>query len=412
MSNKRLLLLDHDVEWTAIASEALIKDSYEVFSVDTFDGALLILKARSFDILIVDINMGDTNPEALLEELFSSADGAKLIVCTPKSSLSQATRLGRLGVLDYLDRTNHATALAELRERLKKALLEGDLAPFASPSVKGIEEKSPVDGKNFHGLVSRNWRMHSIFELIQTISTTSVNVIIEGETGTGKELIAHAIHARSGRRGQPFVTLDCSTLAHELLESELFGHEKGSFTGASERRIGRFERADGGTLFLDEVSNISIIVQAKLLRVLETHTFERVGGQRPIVVDVRIVTASNRRLDQCVADKIFRDDLYHRLNVVQILIPPLRQRLEDIPLLADYFVHRLALEHGKKVRGITTAAVRLLTAYHWPGNVRELENVLLQAVILAQTTMLDVTNLPRESGSHSVSSIASRGGYY
>jgi DNA-binding NtrC family response regulator len=394
MSNKRILLLDHDRDWMAVASESLIRDGYDVFTVDTFTGALEMLKARQFDVLVADINQGDSNPEAALQELLSFGTGAKLIVCTARPSLSQATQFGKMGIFDYLDRTDHASSLAALRQRLDQAVRENDTLLSPSQAVTDIMEQSPVGGEVFHGLVSRNWRMHGVFELIQTISSSSVSVIIEGETGTGKELVAHAIHDCSARRGGPFVTLDCSTLSHELLESELFGHEKGSFTGASERRIGRFERADGGTLFLDEVSNISLPVQAKLLRVLETHTFERVGGQRPVAVDVRIVAASNRHLDQCVADKSFREDLYHRLNVVQIVIPPLRQRAEDIPLLANYFVRRLSQAHGKDVRGLTNAAVRLLCSYAWPGNVRELENVLLQAVVLAQTPMLDVTNLP------------------
>ena len=250
------------------------------------------------------------------------------------------------------------------------------------------------DRYQFHGIISQNVRMQGVFELIQTISTSSVNVLIEGETGTGKELVAHAIHNCSTRRSNPFVTLDCSTLAHELLESELFGHEKGSFTGALGRHIGRFERADGGTLFLDEVSNIPLPVQAKLLRVLETRTFERVGGRHLIQVDARILAASNRRLEQQVVADAFRDDLYHRLNVVQISIPPLRERLEDIPLLTENFVRRFAREHGKNPIGVTVAAIHLLSSYHWPGNVRELENVLLQAVVLSRSSMIDVADLP------------------
>lgn len=391
MERKRLLLLDEDTGWTTFASEALIKDDYEVFSVNTIAGALQMLEARSCDVLIGDINFGAANPDALLDELCAAAAGVRVIICTPKPSLSQATRAGKFGVFDYVDRTDPVAALTVVRERVGQAFRANKLEMSDTRPVGGREAGGT---EVFRGIVSQNWRMRGIFELIQTISTSSVNVLIEGETGTGKELVAHAIHECSGRRSKPFVTLDCSTLAHELLESELFGHEKGAFTGALGRHIGRFERADGGTLFLDEVANISLPVQAKLLRVLETHTFERVGGQKPIAVDVRILAASNRRLDQCVTDGVFRGDLYHRLNVVQILIPPLRQRIEDIPLLVDRFVKRFAREHHKNIEGVTSAALRLLGSYRWPGNVRELENVVLQAVVLAHSTMIDVTDLP------------------
>jgi len=203
------------------------------------------------------------------------------------------------------------------------------------------------------------------------------------------------VHEASSRHGKPFVAMDCSTLSREILESELFGHEKGAFTGAVERHIGRFERANGGTLFLDEVSNIDMAVQAKLLRVLQTRTFERVGGQKSISVDVRIVAATNRPLAECVAEKTFREDLYHRLIVVQIEVPPLRQRGNDIVVLAGDFLRKFAKDHAKTIRGFTDAAIDALTKYRWPGNVRELENVILQAVVLGKSALLDVNDLPK-----------------
>jgi len=390
---KRLLLFDEDSRWARFASETLIKEGHDVFCVATFDGLVRMLAAHDYDVVIADINFSAADPDAALRELCNAARQAEVIVCTARPSLRQATYAGKLGVSDYVDRTEHLSALAVLRKHLVSAPsspVEGDVA-----NDRAVGEPTETTAKGvFRGIVSRNWRMQGIFELIQTISTSSVNVLIEGETGTGKELVAHAIHDCSTRRNGPFVTLDCSTLAHELLESELFGHEKGAFTGAVGRHIGRFERADGGTLFLDEVANITLPVQAKLLRVLETRTFERVGGQKPIAVDVRIVAASNRPLDQCVADGAFREDLYHRLNVVQILIPPLRQRKEDVPLLVEHFIHRFAREYRKEVQGVTSAALHLLSAYHWPGNVRELENVILQSVILTHSSLIDVMDLP------------------
>ena len=219
---------------------------------------------------------------------------------------------------------------------------------------------APAQG--FYGLISQNPRMRDIFELIQTIADSYANVLIHGETGTGKELVAH---------------------------------EKGAFTGAFDRHIGRFERANSGTLFLDEVSNIDLPVQARLLRVLQSRTFERVGGQKAISVDVRIVAATNRSLEQCVAEGTFREDLYHRLNVVQIDLPPLRERPEDILLLSMEFLRRFARQNNKELLGLTEAVVSLLCGYHWPGNVRELENVILQAVVLAKSSFLDAGDLPR-----------------
>jgi DNA-binding NtrC family response regulator len=252
---------------------------------------------------------------------------------------------------------------------------------------------TPVQG--FYGIISQNNQMQEIFELVQTIADSWANVLIHGETGTGKELVARAVHEASGRHGKPFVTLDCTALARELLESELFGHERGAFTGAVDRHVGRFERANTGTLFLDEVANINLNVQAKLLRVLQTRTFERVGGSKPISVDVRIIAATNRPLETVVADGTFREDLYHRLNVVQIDLPPLRERTEDVPLLAMEFLRRFARQNGKDLRGFTDNAVSVLCGYGWPGNVRELENVVLQAVVLAKSSIIDAPDLPR-----------------
>jgi two-component system response regulator HydG len=252
-----------------------------------------------------------------------------------------------------------------------------------------------VPAHGFYGIISQNPQMRDMFELIQTIADSYANVLVHGETGTGKELVARAIHEASNRHGKPFVTLDCTALARELLESELFGHEKGAFTGAVERHIGRFERANTGTLFLDEVATITLNVQAKLLRVLQTRTFERVGGSKPISVDVRIIAATNRPLEQCVTDGTFREDLYHRLNVVQIELPPLRERTEDVPLLAMEFLRRFARQNGKELRGFTDAGIDVLCRYNWSGNVRELENVVLQAVVLAKSSLIDVADLPK-----------------
>jgi two-component system response regulator HydG len=408
---KRILLLDKDSSWTTTASEALIQDGCNVFSVDSLSSAMHMLRSDAFDLIVADINIGGGDPDFVIGQLCNVGAGADIIICTPTPSLSQAVRAGKLGLCDYLDRSDLRTTLVALRDHIQRTGGEGSPVP-GTPTTSTAPLVSATGEKSFCGMLSQDQRMHVIFELIQTIATSSVNVLIEGETGTGKELVAHAIHTCSNRSAMPFVILDCSTLAHELLESELFGHEKGAFTGAAMQRIGRFERANRGTLFLDEVANINLPIQAKLLRVIESRTFERVGGQKTIAVDVRVVAASNRRLEECVAAGNFREDLFHRLHVVQILVPPLRQRPDDIPMLARHFVKRFAHEHGKTVHAITAAGLRCLTAYRWPGNVRELENVILQAVVLSRSNLIDVTDLPPRiwnsisANSHPLSTLA------
>jgi two-component system response regulator HydG len=317
------------------------------------------------------------------------------VVHTAKASVEQAVRATKLGVSDYLQKSEEPAALETLRERVGQAVQE--LGMLVRPVIVDPRNRGllAVPAHGFYGIISQNPQMRDMFELIQTIADSYANVLIHGETGTGKELVARAIHEASGRHGKPFVTLDCTALARELLESELFGHEKGAFTGAAERHVGRFERANTGTLFLDEVATITLNVQAKLLRVLQSRTFERVGGSKSISVDVRIIAATNRPLEQCIVEGTFREDLYHRLNVVQIELPPLRERTEDVPLLAMEFLRRFARQNGKDLRGFTDAGIEVLCRYTWPGNVRELENVVLQAVVLAKSSLIDASDLPK-----------------
>ena len=248
--------------------------------------------------------------------------------------------------------------------------------------------------QRFCGIVGSHPRMQSVFEHIQLWAPTAANILISGETGSGKELVAQAIHATSARAKRPFVVLDCSTLSKELLESELFGHEKGAFTGATGLHLGRFERANTGTLFLDEIANLTMEVQAKLLRVLQSKTFERMGGSREIKVDVRVVSASNRPLEECVAQGLFREDLVHRLNTGLIELPPLRERASDIPLLVTEFLKGFSSQYLRELEGFTDGALDALCQYRWPGNVRELRNIVERAVILTRTPRIDVDVLP------------------
>ncbi|MCG3148863.1 MAG: Transcriptional regulatory protein ZraR [Verrucomicrobiae bacterium] len=396
MPRAKILVIDSDATWTLTLSELLIPDNYEVFSANSAPDAFLLLEVHSIDLLIAEVNLPGVDGTALLEQLRQMFPQSGILIHTAKPSISQAVHATRLGVLDYIEKCHEAVALSTLRDKIRRTIQQhgtyvGSSQP-ADPRSRGVLA-SPVQG--FYGILSQNDRMRDIFELIQTIADSTANVLIHGETGTGKELVARAVHEASVRHGKPFVTLDCSALARELLESELFGHEKGAFTGATDRHIGRFERANGGTFFLDEVANIDLNVQAKLLRVLQSRNFERVGGTKPISVDVRIVSATNKPLEELIGAGNFREDLYHRLNVVQIDLPPLRHRSEDIPLLAMEFLRRFARQNSKDMRGFTDTAIATLNGYHWPGNVRELENVILQAVVLAKSALIDRSDLPK-----------------
>ncbi|HTS19226.1 MAG TPA: sigma-54 dependent transcriptional regulator [Verrucomicrobiae bacterium] len=398
MARAKILVVDHEVSWTLRVSELLMREDYEMFSANTVEDAMLLLDARSVEVVVADINnMPGVDGVAFLEQMRQVHGEAALIVHTARGTVEQAVRATKLGAYDYLEKGVEAGAMGRLRERVGQAVMEAGTMGRGAGAVADARGRGMLAGavQGFYGIISQNSQMRDIFELIQTIADSYANVLIHGETGTGKELVARAIHEASDRHGKPFVTLDCSALARELLESELFGHERGAFTGAVDRHVGRFERANTGTLFLDEVANINLNVQSKLLRVLQTRTFERVGGTKPISVDVRIIAATNRPLEAVVADGTFREDLYHRLNVVQIDLPPLRERTEDIPLLAMEFLRRFARQNGKDLRGFSDNAVGILCGYGWPGNVRELENVVLQAVVLAKSSLIDSPDLPR-----------------
>ncbi len=395
MTRAKILIIDHDASWTLTVSELLIKDTYEVFSANSPKDAILLLGVHNIDLMIADVNMPGQDGMTLLEQLRQMHPHTAVIVHTEKTSISQAVQATRLGAYDYIEKLNEPEALTSLREKVRRSVQQHGTLLSASPGDPRTRGMLAAPTQGFYGIISQNDRMRDIFELIQTIADSFANILVHGETGTGKELVARAVHEASARHGKPFITLDCSALARELLESELFGHEKGAFTGATDRHIGRFERANGGTLFLDEVANIDRATQAKLLRVLQTRTFERVGGQKSISVDVRIIAASNRPLEQLVTDGTFREDLYHRLNVVQIDLPTLRERAVDVPLLATEFLRRFAQQNSKDMRSFTDGAMNMLTNYHWPGNVRELENVVLQAVVLAKSAFIDTCDLPK-----------------
>lgn len=394
MSRAKILVIDPEASWTLSLSEVLLPN-FDVFCAHNLPDAQLLLQAHSIDLIIVEINLPKLDTTSFIEQLRQIYHQTDIIIHTGKPSISQAVQATKLGVVDYIEKSDTPGQLESLCAKVKQIIQKRGTslsAQVPDSRQRGLLAASP---QGFYGIISKNPRMQDIFELIQTIADSPANVLINGETGTGKELVARAVHEASARHGKAFVTIDCSALSREIIESELFGHEKGAFTGATDRHIGRFERADGGTLFIDEVANMDISVQAKLLRVLQSRNFERVGGQKAISVNVRIISATNQSLDESVTKGTFREDLYHRLNVVQIDLPALRERIDDISLLAMEFLKRFTRQNNKVVRGFTDTAIKALETYPWPGNIRELENVVLQAVVLAKSQLIDNVDLAR-----------------
>jgi DNA-binding NtrC family response regulator len=348
--------------------------------------ALAMLLDRPFSIVVTDLRMPKLDGMKLIEEIQARRLPVTVIVTTGHGSIGDAVQAMRMGAYDFLTKPADPQHLCLVIER---ALRERSLQDELTALREQIGERH-----RFWNVLSKCPRMFDIFELIGQASDTTATVLIEGETGTGKEQIASAIHqASAAHRTGPFVAVHCAALPETLLESELFGHEKGAFTGAAAQRKGRFESANGGTLFLDEVADIPIAMQVKLLRVLQEHRFERVGGNQTIEVDLRVVAATNRPLKALVEEGKFREDLYYRLNVVRIELPPLRQRLEDIPLLATYFAQKYT-RPGQNAVHISQEAMEQLLAFAWPGNIRQLENAIERACLTARDGVIRPENLP------------------
>ncbi|MGC8644459.1 MAG: sigma-54-dependent transcriptional regulator, partial [Isosphaeraceae bacterium] len=384
---QRILIVEDD-EDTRNTFQQLLTMSLGVEVELANDGAeaLEMLLDRPFSIVITDLRMPKLNGMKLIAEIQSRKLPVTVIVTTGHGSIDDAVAAMRMGAYEFLTKPPDPQQLCFLIQRaLRERTLQDELAALRAQ----IGERH-----KFWNVLSRCPRMFEIFELIGQVADTTATVLIEGETGTGKEQIAHAIHQASAPyREGPFVPVHCAALSETLLESELFGHEKGAFTGASAQRKGRFEMAHGGTLFLDEVADIPMSMQVKLLRVLQEHCFERVGGNQTIEIAMRVVGATNRPLKPLVEEGKFREDLYYRLNVIKIDLPPLRQRLEDIPLLATYFAQKYT-RAGHNAVQISEDAMQRLLAYAWPGNIRELENAVERACLTARDGLIRVRNLP------------------
>jgi DNA-binding NtrC family response regulator len=384
--NRRILAVD-DMELNRDHLRKVLEvDDHEVVTAGDGHSALELLRERTFHLVITDLRMPDMSGYELLSALRDERIPVGVIVLTAYGDTAVALRTMKAGADDFLIKPYEPDHLRFLvRRTLERRRLIDELDEL---QAQLREEYS------FHTMVSKSARMRKLFDLIEQVGPLGSTVLISGETGTGKELVAQALHAASERANSPFVALNCAVLNDGLLESELFGHEKGAFTGAERRKIGRFEQADQGTLLLDEVGDVAPAMQAKLLRVLQTGVFERVGGTESIKVDVRVVAATHKRMEDEVAAGRFRKDLFYRLNVVRLDLPPLRERKEDIPLLATHFLERYRSRRATAVTEIDTEAMQALLQHDWPGNVRELENAIKSAIAFSDGSILRREHLP------------------
>ncbi|MCI0597065.1 MAG: sigma-54 dependent transcriptional regulator, partial [candidate division Zixibacteria bacterium] len=381
-----LLIVDDEKLVRDFLSETLKQAGHSVHLAENGEAALAEIADREFDLIFTDVKMPQLSGIELLKAVRQSSPFTSVVVITAYGTVADAVEAMKLGAFDYLPKPftpEHIEVTAKKALEYRRLLLENRRL------------KKELAGK-FENVIGRTPAMKKMFDLVESVAPSRATVLIVGESGTGKELIARAIHHLSPRKDSAFVRTNCAALPEGLIESELFGHEKGAFTGALRQTRGRFEMADGGTLLLDEISEIPLGLQAKLLRVLQEREFERVGSGYTLKVDVRVVATTNRNLDDEVKKGRFREDLYYRLNVVKVEMPPLRDRRDDIPLLAAHFMQKYAAENGKKIDGLAPKALSLLTDYPWPGNVRELVNFIERAVVVAQSNILLPSDFPRE----------------
>jgi DNA-binding NtrC family response regulator len=382
----RILVVDDESNARSALAEILREEGYATETAADGFKALGKLEEFNPDVILTDLKMPGLDGISLMEKVKASTPGVTFVVMTAFGTVSNAVEAMKKGADNYLLKPLDMDTLAAVVERaMEKAKLQQEARALRDR----LRERNA-----FSHIVSSDPKMKELLDVVAHIGPSKASVLVTGESGTGKELIAEAIHLASPRAKQPFVRLHCAALSESLLESELFGHERGAFTGAVARREGRFRQADGGTLFLDEIGEISLPVQVKLLRFLQERTFERVGGNETLKVDVRIIAATNRDLQAEIARGRFREDLFYRLNVVTVELPPLRDRRGDIPALASFFLRRSAADNGRPIETFSDDALQAMMEYRWPGNVRELENVVERAVVLCEGKVIERTHLP------------------
>lgn len=382
---KRLLIVDDELG-TRESLKMIFDKEYNIITATTGEEALGVIEGLRPNLVLLDIIMPGIDGLAVLERINEIDKDIIVIMITATKTVKTAVHAMKLGAYDYITKPFD---LDEIRLIIKKALSTQDLRN----EVKIL--RAEIDkGYSFGNIVGNTGIMREIFDTIKQIADSKTTVLIEGESGTGKELVAKAIHFNSNRKGKPFIAINCAGIPETLIESELFGHEKGAFTNAYGRKLGRFELADSGTLFLDEISELSLATQSKILRFLQERELVRVGGTETINVDVRLIAATNRNLEDSVANGTFREDLYYRIKVVPIHLPPLRERKEDIPLLVNHFLSRIMKEKEAKAKSISSEALDLLIEYNWPGNIRELENIIARITLLSKNSRVLPEDLP------------------
>lgn len=384
--NPTILIVD-DEKHTRDGLRSSLEDNFDVYVAADIGGALRVLEADSVDVMVTDLRLGGEDGMQLIDRALALPKPPVCIMMTAYGSVDTAVEAMKHGAYDFITKPLNIDRLEILINRALRS---------REAEQENVLLRQQVEARyGLESLIGNSPAMNEVFDVIRQVAPSRATVLIQGESGTGKELVAHALHNLSGRPKQKFVPVHCAALSPQLLESELFGHERGAFTGAIERRIGRFEQANGGTLFLDEIGEIDSNLQVKLLRVLgEDRSFERVGGNVPIKTDVRLLAATNKNLEKMVAEGKFRDDLFYRLNVVQITIPPLRERKEDLPLLVSSFLKQFAKENAKPLRELTSEASDAILAYDWPGNVRELRTTLEHGVVMATGPKIGLRDFP------------------
>jgi len=383
-----VLIVDNDQAHAEVVAESLDRVGYQCRVAVSGTQGVEMIERGPFDVIITDLVMNDVDGLGILAKAKSQMPDAEVILMTGHGTIPSAVEAMQQGAFNYLLKPLDITQLRAITEKA---------AESARLRRANVELKRRLDEKfGFEGVIGDSQQMRDVIERLKRIAPTDASVLIQGETGTGKELVAAAIHQNSPRKNKPFVALNCAALSENILESELFGHVKGAFTDASTDRVGKFEYADGGTMFLDEVGDMPMATQIKLLRVLENGEITRVGSNDPIAVNVRILSATNRNLEDLIGEGGFRSDLYHRLKVVTIRLPTLVKRSADIPILIDYFMRQFAQRHGKQIKGMSPAARRKLLTFDWPGNVRQLRNVVEAMMVVDYDDLLDTDDLPEE----------------
>ncbi len=387
MAIKRILVADDEDSIRWVLSKAFGKQNYQVDLASSGTDALELSRKHSYDLAILDIKMPGLSGLELLGKLQQESPRTLVVIMTAESSMKNAVDAMKGGAYDYITKPFDLDALDAI-------ILKAQKASSISDEVRRLKEELKDHYQLDRTIIGQSQPMQTIYKVLGKIAPSDVTVLISGESGTGKELIARAIHFNSPRLGKPFIALTCAAIPRDLLESELFGHEKGAFTGATERRSGKFEQADGGTLFLDEIGDMPLELQAKLLRVLQEKEITRTGGSKTLNVDVRIVAATNQNLKEHVRNKLFREDLFYRLNVVPLELPPLRERRGDIPRLVEHFLAQAREQHKTLAAEITPEAMAKLCSHSWPGNIRELENIIQRAALLSPNVLLGVEDFP------------------